>query len=202
MLTFIVPWLKSNYIELAGTITGFIYMYFQIKENILLWPFGIITSALFIYVFFVTKFYADMALNVYYLFISIYGWFYWKKGREKSAQDRLPITSLKLRLSIVLIVVSLLLFGVIAFVLKQYTDSPIPFLDSFTTSLSIVATWMLARKILEHWILWVIIDVTSFALYIYKDLYATTVLFMVYTALAVVGFIAWKKQYQLQHEQN
>lgn len=197
----IVLWLKSNYIELAGTFTGFIYIYFQIKENILLWPFGIITSALFVYVFYVTKFYADMGLNFYYLGISIYGWVYWKKGKQKNKdKDKLPITLLKPQLGFLLLGICIALFVVITYILKFHTDSPIPYLDSFTTSLSIVATWMLARKILEHWLLWIIVDTTSVALYIYKGLFATTLLFAVYTGLAIIGYLAWRKEYKLQNE--
>jgi nicotinamide mononucleotide transporter len=202
MLCHLAFWLKTNYIELAGTITGFIYIYFQIKENIWLWPFGIITSSFFIYVFFQTKFYADMGLNVYYLFISIYGWAYWEKGKKNPEQEKLPISTVGPALWIILAVISFLLFGIIAYVLKEFTDSPIPYLDSFTTSLSIVATWMLARKLLQHWLLWIVIDATSFVLYIYKGLYATTLLFIVYTVLAILGYMAWKKEFNLQHEEN
>lgn len=192
-------WFKSDYIEIAGTIAGFIYIYFQIKEDILLWPFGLISSALFIYVYFNTKLYADMALYVYYVIVSIYGWIYWKKGREKTNEKKLPIVSPHTKTFIVLFLIAAGLFAFIAYVLINHTDSPAPYLDSFTTSLSIVGTWMLAKKILQHWLVWIIVDATSVGLYFYKEIYYVTTLFVVYTILAVVGYIAWKKEYRLQH---
>jgi len=94
---------------------------------------------------------------------------------------------------VILLFVFLALFGIIWFVLDNYTDSPAPLGDAFTTAISIVATWMLARKIIEHWILWIIADLVSMGLYIYKGLYPTVVLFAVYTAMAFIGYREWRK---------
>jgi nicotinamide mononucleotide transporter len=91
-------------------------------------------------------------------------------------------------------VASAVLFGIIAFILINFTDSEIPYWDAFTTAGSFVATWMLARKIIEHWLIWIIVDSVSLGLYIYKGLYATVILFAVYTLLAVMGYIEWKKE--------
>lgn len=87
-----------------------------------------------------------------------------------------------------------MLFFIIEFILERFTDSPVPIGDAFTTALSITATWMLARKIIEHWWLWVVVDGVSLALYIYKGLYPTSVLFVFYTAMSVVGYYQWKKE--------
>ena len=151
-------------------------------------------SAIFyLMVFYQSKFYADMALNGYYLVISIYGWIIWRRAREKMGM-KMPITRLNLKLGLVLISVTGILYFVIGKILYLYTDSPIPYWDAFTTSASIVATWMLAKKILEHWIIWVIVDLVSMGLYIYRGLYPTTFLFAVYTTMAVIGFIKWRKE--------
>jgi nicotinamide mononucleotide transporter len=98
-------------------------------------------------------------------------------------------------LAVILAGVSLLLFALIWFILKNYTDSNVPVADSLATSLSIVATWMLARKILEHWLVWIFVDLFSIGLFWYKELYPTVVLFVVYTIMAVVGYFEWKKDF-------
>lgn len=194
MLQQVLLWISSNYIELLGLIFGLLYLVLSIKQNIWCWPVGFVTSALYIYVFFVTKFYADMGLQVYYLFVSIYGWYNWMFGAKSKKQDDLKISKIKHRLVVNLIIVTVILFGVIAFILVNYTDSELPYWDSFTTAASFVATWMLAKKIIEHWIIWVIVDFVSLGLYVYKGLYPTVILFAVYTILAIFGYIEWKKE--------
>lgn len=188
-------WIARNWIEISGTILGVIYVFLSIKQNILTWLTGLVTSVLYIYVFFNAKFYADMALQVYYVWISIYGWWLWAKGSNiNEHKQQLKVSSLSPRLTRVLSIVSVILWTGIYFVLKYLTDSPVPFGDSFTTALSIVATWMLARKIIEHWIVWVIVDFVSLLLYIYKGLYPTSVMFVVYTGAAIWGYVEWRKQ--------
>ena len=194
MLQQVLLWISGNYIELLGLIFGLLYIILSIKQNIWCWPVGFITSALYIYVFFVSKFYADMGLQVYYLLVSIYGWYNWMFGARSKKQDDLKISKIKLKLGIYLIIVTILLFGVIAFILVNYTDSELPYWDSFTTAASFVATWMLAKKIIEHWIIWVVVDFVSLGLYIYKGLYPTVILFAVYSLLAILGYIEWKKE--------
>ncbi len=188
-------WVIENYIEILGTLTGLLYLFFQVKEHILLWFFGLICSGIYIYVFYTSKIYADMALNVYYFGISIYGWIHWTIGKNPN-QPKLPVTRLDNRLFLKLLAVNLVLFVLIYIILENFTDSDVSVIDSFTTSASIVATWMLARKILEHWLFWIIIDAVSAGLYIYKELYPTVFLFIVYTIIAFIGFLSWKKTWQ------
>lgn len=186
-------WLQNNYIEVLGAVTGLIYLYLEIRQNIWLWPLGIVTSALYIYIFFVSKFYADMGLQVYYLIISIYGWWYWLHGGKMDAKDSLPVARIDIKTTIILIPITIAIFGLIALILVKYTDSPVPYGDAFTTALSITATWMLARKIIDMWWLWMIVNAVSLGLYIYKGLYPTSVLFLFYFSMSIVGFIEWKK---------
>jgi nicotinamide mononucleotide transporter len=191
-------WVLTNWIEVCGTLTGLIYLWFSIKQNILTWPAGLLTSILYIWIFFSAKFYAGMGLQFYYVIISIYGWWSWNNGDPGIKGDKIlhvSRTSLKIWTGILLIF--LLLFGVTAYILINFTDSPIPYWDSFTTSLSIIATWMLARKKFEHWFLWMIIDTISIGLYIYRELYATTILFIAYTIMAVIGYFEWRKDLRM-----
>lgn len=190
----IIKWLSGNYIELLGAILGIAYIFFSIRQNILTWPVGLLTSILYVWVFLVSKLYADMGLQMYYVVISIYGWYEWLSGNQSGKSETLKVSRLTFKLGQVLSVVSLLIFFLIWFVLKNYTDSPVPMADALATSLSIVATWMLARKILEHWLVWIFVDAFSIGLFWYKGLFPTVILFIVYTFMAYIGFVEWKKE--------
>ena len=189
-----ISWFSGNYVEVLGVITGLVYLYFSVRQIIWLWPFGIISSALFILIFFNSKFYADMGLQVYYLGVSIYGWIYWSRGAVgRDERSTLPVRRINRQQALVLSVIGILLLLGIVYILKQFTDSDVPWGDGFTTAGSIVATWMLARKILEHWMVWVIVDIVAAGLYFYKGLYPSFLLYLVFTIIAVVRFFQWKR---------
>ncbi|HDZ41440.1 MAG TPA: nicotinamide riboside transporter PnuC [Bacteroidetes bacterium] len=188
-----MDWLAAHYIEVFGALTGILYVVLEIRQSIWLWPVGLITSGVYIWVFFSSKFYADMGLQTYYVLISIYGWYWWLKGGKKYERESLPVTRVCTRMAAVLLIVFIILFAGIWYILDKHTDSPLPLGDAFTTALSVVATWMLARKIIEHWLLWLVADLVSMGLYIYKGLYPTVILFAVYTMMAVIGYREWRK---------
>ncbi len=190
----IIKWLSGNYIELLGAILGIAYIFFSIRQNILTWPVGLLTSALYVWVFFASSLYAEMGLQIYYLFISFYGWYEWLYGSSSGKSEPLKVSRLSLRLGTILLIISLALFVLLWYILNNYTDSNVPMADALATALGIVATWMLARKILEHWLLWVFVDIFSIGLFLHKELYPTVILFVVYTIMAVVGFVEWKKE--------
>ncbi|MGE5426408.1 MAG: nicotinamide riboside transporter PnuC [Methylococcaceae bacterium] len=194
----IIRWLSGNYIELLGAILGFIYIFLSIRQNIWTWPVGLLTSALYVWVFLCSRLYADMSLQIYYVAVSIYGWYEWLKGKSSGSGEQLTISRLSHKLAIVLTMISVLLVILMWVVLKNYTDSPVPFADSLATSLSIVATWMLARKILEHWLVWIFVDAFSIGLFWYKGLYPTVILFVVYTVMAFAGYVEWRKAYRAE----
>lgn len=198
MINLFQEWLLSNKIELLGAILGILYIYFSIKQNILTWPTGLLTSLLYVYVFLNAKLYADMGLQAYYVFISLYGWYFWIKGNKPENAKRVLVKRTSLSLWIKLALVSVIFYAIILFILLKFTNSDVPYMDSMTTALSIVATWMLARKYVEHWLIWIFVDAFSAGLYIYKGLWATVVLFIVYTVMAVLGYMEWKKD--LAHE--
>jgi nicotinamide mononucleotide transporter len=209
----LISWLSDKYIEVFGAIAGIIYVFLEIRQKIWLWPVGIITSAVYIWVFFTSKFYADMSLQVYYLGISCLGWYWWVRGSGLRAQGkglredyegesgrrgekeigRLEVTRIKLRTGVILFFVFILLYSVMYLALSRLTDSPLPGWDSFITSLSIVATWMLARKIYEHWFLWIVVNSVSAVLFLTKGLYPTVFLYFVYGIMSFAGLVAWKK---------
>lgn len=194
----LLNWLAGNYIEVAGAALGIAYIFLSIKQNIFTWPVGLATSVLYIAVFFQSKFYADMGLQFYYVFVSIYGWYMWLKGNPDNKSESIPLSHVTPRFAVRATIASLIIWLILWFILNYLTDSPIPIMDSFTTALSIVATYMLARKIIEHWLIWIVVDTVSAGLYIYKDLWPTTLLFVVYTAMAVVGYMRWTKEFKTE----
>jgi nicotinamide mononucleotide transporter len=206
----ISTWISNNYIELFGAVTGIVYVFLEIRQTIWLWPVGIITSAVYIWVFFASKFYADMSLQWYYLIISCIGWYWWterKNGRNveketKSGENgkkddvakiELHVTRLKSGTGAILSAVFVFLYVVIRIFLTRLTDSPVPGWDSFITSMSIVATWMLARKIYEHWLLWIVVNSVSAGIFLFKGLYPTVILYVVYGIMSFAGLVAWRK---------
>lgn len=187
-------WLRGNYIEVFGALTGIIYVLLEIRQNIWLWPLGIITSSVYIWVFFTSRFYADMSLQAYYLLISVLGWYWWVKGKnEEGQEEELKVNRLKRRTGFIVAGIFVVLYAVIWLVLSEFTDSPVPEWDSFITSLSVVATWMLARKIYEHWYLWVIVNSVSVAIFLMRGLYPTMALYAVYGVMSFAGMLEWRK---------
>jgi nicotinamide mononucleotide transporter len=195
----LTKWLIGNYVEILGVINSLVYLYCSVKQIIWLWPFGMLSSALFIFIFFSSKFYADMGLQVYYLGVSVYGWYFWSRSSDREQKGGRPVSRLKGTMGIVLSAITLALLLLIVFILKNYTDSDVPWGDGFTTAASVVATWMLARKILEHWLVWIVVDGVAAGLYIYKGLYPTALLYLVYSIIAVTGYIQWKKSMEEEH---
>ena len=188
----VFTYLQANWIELLGSVLSIIYLYLSIKQKASLWIFGFLCSALYVVVFFQSKFYADMSLQFYYLGVSVFGWISWKAGKPENREE-LPVKRTTPLSGVIILLIALILYFVYYFILTGYTDSPLPKADAFTTALSIVATWMLARKMIEHWWLWIIVDSVSAGLYFYKALYPTAILFVIYTIMAIIGYRQWKK---------
>jgi nicotinamide mononucleotide transporter len=199
MIHSLAEWLLSNKTELLGAILGILYIIFSIRQNILTWPTGLLTSLLYVIVFFKSGLYAAMGLQVYYVAISFYGWYFWLRGKNTKSKSKLAVQLVKKKLWIKIGVMSILIYSAILFILIKYSDSNVPFWDSLTTSLSIVATWMLAKKYIENWIIWIFVDLVSSGLYIYKSLWPTVILFIVYTVMAFFGYIEWKKDLKTEN---
>lgn len=181
-----------NYLEIIGTLIGLLYLYLEYRASIYLWVAGIIMPAIYLFVYYDAGLYADVAINVYYLGAAVYGWVIWKSGKQ-STQQELPITHAPIRTVLPLTVVFLLCFFAGGWMLEHWTDSTVPWWDSFTTALSIIGMWMLARKYVEQWIIWIGVDIVCCALYLYKDLYFTGALYGLYAVIAIFGFYKWKK---------
>ncbi len=187
-------WLLDNWIEVAGVVISLVYLSFSVRQKIWLWPFGILSALFYIVIYYDHALYADMSLQFYYVIISIYGWFWWKKrSNENTHETELKVRSLNRQLLFKSMIVFLLLWAGLFGILANLTDSDVPVMDALTTAGGIVATWMLARKYIENWLLWIFVDGVSIFLYLYKELYATAILFLIYTLIAVFGYRSWKQ---------
>jgi nicotinamide mononucleotide transporter len=194
--TTLIHWLQLHYIELLATVTGFIYIIYTIRENILLWLFGNISSALFVWVFYKSSIYAYSILYIYYVIIGFYGWYNWSRpvhtGGGKPARLLIHKTSVKGLMAC--IAVSLLFAVPVYFLLKRFSEADAAWVDALLTSSGMVATWMLTQKMIEQWIFWIVIDLLSCSLMLYKGLYPSSLLFVAYTLLAIKGYVEWKKE--------
>jgi len=191
----ILTYIQTNWIEIVGAILSLIYLYLSIKQMVSLWFFGIISSLFYIVVFFQSKLYADMSLQYYYVFISIYGWINWKKGTTENNKE-LQSIRINNRFIIISVVATAVIYLIYYLVLLNFTDSTIPKSDALIGALSVIGTWMLAKKFIENWLVWIVADALCIGLYIYKGLYPTSVLFAIYTVMAWVGYLQWKKSIQ------
>ena len=186
--------------EILGVITGIIYLWLEYKASIYLWIAGIIMPAIYLFVYYDAGLYSDFGINIYYLLIALYGWVAWKTGftlfGSKEPKKELHISHAPRRAWIKATAAFFVALLLIAYVLINYTDSTVPWSDSFTTALSIVGMWMLARKYIEQWWVWCVVDVASGALYVYKGLYFTAGLYLLYSIIAIFGYFKWKKMMQ------
>ena len=186
-----------DYLEIIGTIIGLIYLWLEYHASIYLWVASVAMPIVYTFVFFDAGLYADMGIQIYYVLASVYGFICWRwaiSRKNKAASiERLKIAHTPHRLITPLSIISIVLTFIIAYILISFTDSNVPWWDSVTTSLSIVAMWLMARKYIEQWWVWLIVDVVSAGVYIYKDLYFTAGLYALYAVIAYFGYKKWKE---------
>jgi nicotinamide mononucleotide transporter len=193
----VINWLTDNWLELFGVVSTIVYLVLSIKQSIWLWPLGALASAIYIAVYFVNKFYADMGLQTYYLIISIYGFIAWLAHKNREGKE-LAVCRTSAKQWLVLGIITAAIWGTLYWILSAFTDSPVPVGDSFTTALAITATWMLTRKMIEQWLVFIVADAVSVALYLTRDMPLTAFLYIIYTTMAVVGFYKWLKEWRLR----
>jgi len=186
---------QTTILEAIAVLFGLLSVWYSKQENILVYPTGIVSVLIYIYITFNYKLYADMGINGYYFIMSVYGWYHWTDTKTDRAQ--IPITrnsKVENLISLGIVTASFLLirFGL------DYTDSDVPTFDAITTSTAIAGMWLMARKKIENWIAWVITDLISIPLYIYKGLPLTSLQFLVFTILATWGYFSWRAKIKKQ----
>lgn len=188
-------------LQATGVALGLLYLWLEYKADIRLWIVGLIMPLVHGTLYFSKGLYADASMQVYYVLAGLYGWIVWqhaRKQRKGSTAKDTPIVPTPAGRVLPLAAVYAVAHVAIYFFLRQFTDSSVPFWDSMTTSMSIVAMWMLSRKYLEQWLVWLVVDLITVGLYFYKGIPLTGGLYMVYSALAVAGYMRWRKQMQKQ----
>ncbi|MGJ8659284.1 MAG: nicotinamide riboside transporter PnuC [Cellulophaga fucicola] len=201
-MSHIFDWIFAQYngvsthlivLESVGVLFGLLSVIYSKRENILVFPTGIISTSIFVYILFVYGLLGDMMINIYYFSMSVYGWYLWT--RKVDATHFIPITrttAKEKKWSVVLFVITIL-FVVLVYVIFKKFNSWTAYVDTLTTAIFFVGMWLMAKKKIENWIYWIVGDVISVPLYLYKGLVFTALQYFVFTGIAILGYIAWKK---------
>jgi len=182
---------NSSFIEIVAVTFGILSVWYAKRASILVYPTGIVSVIIYVYICFDAKLYADMGINGVYFIMSIYGWVLWSRNNNKSGPR--PVTNSSIGLHLINILLFALSFAGLSYLLKNHTDSNVPVWDSLTTALFISGMLLMALKKTENWIFWIIGDVISIPLYYTKGLALTSMQYTIFLILAVSGYIEWIK---------
>lgn len=187
--------------EFAAVLLAIAYLVLAVRERILCWYCAFISTAIYTAIFWDVRLLMDSALNVYYMAMAVFGWYQWKYGgRSQSKGDDGPsgvaIQSLSRSQHAVIIVSIALLSLISGYLLSEHSQAAWPYVDSFTTWGSVITTYLVARKYLENWLYWIVIDAVAIPLYLDRGLNLTALLFAAYVLIAIVGYVSWKNHYQ------
>ncbi|MFL5385581.1 MAG: nicotinamide riboside transporter PnuC [Longimicrobiaceae bacterium] len=183
-------------VEWVAVAFGIVSVYLSVRENIWSWPTAIVNVSLYVYIFLGAKLYADMGLQVFYICISFYGWWNWLYGGENRTE--LHVTQLPRRWAVALPFVFVAGAAALGAFLSRYTDAALPYADASLAVASLIAQYLMTKKVLENWAIWVAADVGYIAMYIYKGLYPTTFLYAVFLVLAAMGYVQWRRTLERQ----
>jgi len=181
-----------NGLEITAAGFGVVSVYLSVRQNIWSWPTAIVSVGMYTLVFYRSRLYADMGLQVVYVVLSLYGWYQWLYGG--SNRTELKVSRTGRRVAFVLFAAVLTSAAILGTLLHRHTDAAIPYVDSLTTSTSLAAQWMMTRKLVENWLVWVAVDVVYIAMFINRSLHVTAVLYAVYLVLAAVGYFKWRHE--------
>ncbi|MCZ6829374.1 MAG: nicotinamide riboside transporter PnuC [Gammaproteobacteria bacterium] len=183
--------------EAAAVLLGVAYLLLAVRENIWCWTAAFLSTSIFVFLFWDVSLLMESGLQVYYLIMAVYGWRQWQQGSGEKGELQIQRWSWRQHLLAAGLV--LLLASASGLLLRQNTGAVMPFLDSFTSWGAVLSTWMVARKILENWLYWLLIDSLSIYLYLDRSLYLTALLFLFYLIIAFFGYRQWLRHYQKQH---
>jgi nicotinamide mononucleotide transporter len=181
----------SSCLELVAVLFGIVSVYLSVRENIWSWPTALVNVALSSVVYFKSGLYSDQGLQIVYFVLSLYGWYEWLYGGKNKTP--LPVTLTSRRTAMVLVVIGVVVWLVLGTITSRLPGVAVPFVDAAMVAISLTAQWMMTRKLLENWLVWIAVDVGYVALFIWRGLYFFAVNFAVYLVLAVLGYYAWKK---------
>ena len=184
--------LDSSWIEGTAVLFGLLSVWYAKKENILVYPTGIVSVLIYVYICLEVKLYADMGINFFYFVMSVYGWYKW--SRKDAADNVRPIAYASKKEFTWSIIGTVSFFFMLSFILVRYTDSTVPYWDALTTAIFIIGMWLMALKKIENWVFWILGDLISIPLYATKGLVLTSFQFSVFLVLAVSGYLEWRSK--------
>lgn len=184
---------ETSLLEWLAVLTGTLYVILISYKQIIAWLFALISSLLYVYICFNYQLYLESFLQFFYVAMAIYGWLNWKKEIQTTTIIKWPIKNHLMNIGL-----SSILTLILGFTFSKFTNQANPFTDAFTTVFSLTATLMVTKRVLENWIYWIIIDGVSIFLYSSRALYLTSVLFFIFTLIAIFGYIKWKKEFKIQ----
>jgi nicotinamide mononucleotide transporter len=194
----VVAFIQERPLEAASVLFSVLYLVLAIRESLWCWPAAFISSVLTLAVVLDVRLYSEVVLNVYYAAMAVYGWYQWHYGGRTRGAAQLPISIWPLKMHALAIGGSLALSAAVGWLMSRYTQAAFPYLDAFVTVSSVVTTYLVARKILENWLYWLVVD--SLALYLYwqRELYFFVALFALYLVLVVIGLVRWHRDWRAQ----
>jgi nicotinamide mononucleotide transporter len=181
-------------LQIVGVALGLLYLYLEYKADIRLWIVGLIMPCVHGLLYFKAGLYADFSMQLYYILAGLYGWIVWHNAPRNTESKAQCIQYTPTAWIVPLVAVYAAAHGLIYLFLTHCTNSNVPFWDSLTTALSVVAMWMLSRKLIEQWIVWGVVDLITVGLYLYKGIPLTASLYGLYTLLAVAGYLRWRRE--------
>lgn len=184
-------YLSQNWIEIVGATLGLIYLYYEYRASSRMWPLGISMSLFYTYVYIDAKFYSFAIINIYFIVLGVYGWIKWLQNKNNK-KGNILLRHCPIKLFVPILISIVLIFSLLVFILTYLTDSPVTYGDSFITTFSIVAMWMLTQRYVEQWILLTILNVVSVFIYMQQQLYPTTILYTIYSIASYFGYLRWK----------
>ena len=179
-------------LQIVGVMLGLLYLWLEYRANTWLWVVGMLMPCVHGILYYKSGLYADSAMQLYYVVAGLYGLTAWIVGHKRK-DNRLRIAHTPLRQVAPLVAVYGVLHIILYYILVRFTDSTVPFFDSMTTAMSMVAMWMLSRKYVEQWLVWCVVDAITVGLYLYKGIPLTAALYLLYTSLAIAGYLRWKR---------
>ena len=185
-------------IEQVAVAFGIVSVFLSVRQKILAWPTGIVNVLLYTIVFWDARLYADMGLQVVYALLSAYGWYQWLHGGANRTE--LPVSRIAPRTAATLALLAVAFAATLGTFLSRTTDASLPWLDSSLTAASLAAQWMLTRKLLENWLVWIVADIVYVGMFIHKDLHLTAVLYAIFLLLAIMGWLQWRRSVQQPKE--
>jgi len=180
-------------LEIVAALFGVVCVALTIRRHMACWPTGLIQVVLYIVVFYRARLYSDMGLQVVFVVIQIYGWYLWAKGKREEQEVR--VVRLSKSEAWIWVIVAASASAGLGWSMKRWTDASLPYWDATATVLSLIAQFLMGRKILESWLIWIAVDVLSIGIYAAKDLYVTLALYVLFLAMATAGFFEWKKSW-------